>query len=589
MRLPRLTSWTKSICNEIESMQRIGIATALRGNLALLSLMCLLVTFLVALNIAKPVLFSKFVDEGLGGQDWNIIQRLILVLLMVSTGIVCISYCHQVIAAVIANRLAFQIKASLVEKIFQLRYDALQKIKTGDIVTRTDSDVDHIQDYVMSVLHTTMNNMLNLVAAIVYVSIVQWTMLIPSLVMIPLLSAAMYCFRGPLYRASQNERKTQAESNSKLTSYIDNMLHIRNLNLDARSLGDTEDALSRLKNSRVRNECWDGAYDEVDSLVLLIGYVLTLGYGSWLVVDGELSIGSLFAFLTLRRRFIAPLNFIHQVSTRYFATKPSILRLIDLYNAPSEEGIVGRALVPGHTAFTSLKAEGVKFSYNRQLEVLKEINIEFPRGWSVVYGKNGAGKSTLAKLVSKFVVPSGGRISTDDEDIGRFDNRDWRRFVTTISPGSYLLDDTIRENVRLYDKSITDHDIVDALDMVGLLPDLACRPGFLDAKLSGTETGLSSGEIQKLAIARVVLKDTPIYLFDEPLAHVTEKDRSLIMKHLKARLADKIVICISHDNIDEYVDYSYRLDGGLLKRIDCGHAQKPVNRPRSCVTSTVSE
>lgn len=173
-------------------------------------------------------------------------------------------------------------------------------------------------------------------------------------------------------------------------------------------------------------------------------------------------------------------------------------------------------------------------------------------------------KSSLIDLLMKISSPSEGRILIDGVDIAPINNRSWRSNISAMPQTTYLFKGSLRENIRLYDERITDDRIQLVLNNLGFDFDVEDLPAGLDTNIAKGGSNFSGGQRQKIAIARAVVKDTPIYIFDEPLSNLDVRSRGLALAYLKNALKGKIVLIVSHDDIGEYIDREYKMEDGTI-------------------------
>ena len=286
------------------------------------------------------------------------------------------------------------------------------------------------------------------------------------------------------------------------------------------------------------------------SLIMAVGYIVTVGYGGWLVVDDQLTVGSLLAFLTLRQRFTAPMQFVSQTYHGYINAKAAFERLWDFYANPIEVGIDRGAEEPD-ADFDELSIEDLRFRYHEEGNGL-EGNAMFIRGWNEVYGSNGSGKTTLIRLLMKILTPQKGRISVDGRDIAYINNHAWRNNISIVPQHTYLFNESVRENIRLFDDRINDDMICEVLGRLNAKDDLVDCAHGLDAEIVEGGKNLSGGQRQKIAIARALLRNTPVYILDEPFVHIDKETKDRIGSYLHETLYDRIVIYISHDDFGDF-------------------------------------
>lgn len=552
------------------TLRKLKMGSLLKESLVHIFGFAFVAAALVVLNILKPVVFSVIIDEGLMVADWSAIQLYCLYFLMLSVSIAIFSAFHSALASQISNGVVTRIKKSLTAHIFNLRYDFFNKRRTGDIVTRIDEDAERIQGYLMSILYVAMEGFLGFLSAMIFVGYVQWRMVVAGFVIVPFLWTVLHLFRKKIQISNERAQKASAKTNEQLVEGLTHILDFRQISMDSRKLQDIAECFEHEKKTSISRDIWSGLNDSGARFVLALGYIVTIGYGGLLVVEQQLSVGHLFAFITLRGRFLAPMDFVQVVYKGFFATKVSIHRIAEVFDFSAEEGLLKGT--DETKAFSKgigiLRIKNLSFKYSARKEVFHEINLSFNVGWHGITGVNGAGKTTLTWLILKLLSPYDGGIWINNNiNISTLNNRMWRESISVLPQRTYLFSGSLRENVRLYDTTISDADIIGVLRELNLDADLLEVPGALDRHVVEGGTEFSGGQIQKIAIARTVLRNARVNILDEPFSHVDGGSKDMILKYLKKKFTDSIVIIISHDDMMNYVDFLYEIRYHKITRL----------------------
>ena len=555
-------------------MANIGIRKAVKKSTCYIFVFFIIAVALVFLNILKPVIFSMIIDEGLIKADWSIIKQNCFYFLMLSTFIAIFSGLHHMLASLISNNMVTEIKQAITTHIFNLRYDFFDKKRTGDIVTRIDDDTEHIQDYLMSILYVAMEGFLGFFSAMIYIGYVQWRMVVVGFLVLPFLWGVLHLFRKKIQSSNEMAQEAYARTNEQLIEGLSHILYLRQIALDSRKLGEISKCLIKEKKTSINRDIWSGLNDSSSSFVLALGYIVMIGYGGWLVTDQQLSIGHLFAFITLRSRFLAPMNFVQIVYKGFFATKISVKRIADIFEFSTEKGLAGRTnktMMGQIGSVNNIQFKSLTFRYGDKKEkgIFREISPLFNTGWHGILGENGTGKTTLTWLILKLLEPTDGGIWINGKiDLSKLNNREWRESISILPQHTYLFSGSLRENIRIFNPKVSDDDIITILKELNFDSDFLETLGGLDKFIVDGGKELSGGQIQKIAIARMVLKDAPIYILDEPFSHIDIKSKNVILRCLKKRLVHSIVIVISHDDMSTYVDYLHKIKGQKVIKLE---------------------
>lgn len=281
---------------------------------------------------------------------------------------------------------------------------------------------------------------------------------------------------------------------------------------------------------------WNSVVDGIMvDLLMLILYIL----GNNLVFELQLSVGSVFAFITYSAYVTGPISAILNIGYIFSGILPSAKRYFDFLNLKEEKPGLNSECVFGDVCF-----KDVFFSYDSDKLIMQNVNICFPQGSkTAIVGKNGTGKTTIIKLLTRVLLPSSGNIFLNNTNIMDIPLQEYRNSISIVSQQVYLFDDTIRNNIALY-KEVDEKLLQTICKDSGLEEYL--NEVSLEYKTGQNGARLSGGQKQKIALARALLHDKPIIIFDEATANIDSLTEKKIAGLLSTRLKDKTVIIITH-------------------------------------------
>jgi len=280
--------------------------------------------------------------------------------------------------------------------------------------------------------------------------------------------------------------------------------------------------------------------------VISIGLGLAIAYGSWLIVDGSITPGNFVSFITALLMLYTPLKNIGKIATSVQFSFLAIERVFEILDRPE---ILVEKQEPARLEGVKkgIALENVSFSYNQDVEVLHNINLDVKVGEMIaLVGNSGGGKSTLVSLLPRFYEVSNGSIKIDGVDIREFSLHDLRENIAVVFQDNFLFNGTIKENILLGKADATDEEVKQALES-------ACLTEFIDSLEKGVETYigergilLSGGQKQRVAIARAFLKNAPIVILDEATSALDNKSEEIVQKAIDNLMKDKTVFVIAH-------------------------------------------
>lgn len=276
-----------------------------------------------------------------------------------------------------------------------------------------------------------------------------------------------------------------------------------------------------------------------------LGYYGVLVFGASQIATGAITYGTLNYYLQLVSLLRNPLQNVSGVLPQYYSMIASAERLMDLENIESEPEIIDiNKISKIKTEFNTINADNLAFAYNDEL-ILKNCTFEISKGAiTAITGESGSGKSTLFKILLGLYEPSGGSITFNgDTPI----DASTRRMFSYVPQGNMILSGTIRENITLCNRGISDEQIIEATKTACIYDYISSLPEGFDTELSERGAGLSEGQIQRISIARALLFDAPILLFDESTSALDEATETEVLSNIK-NMTEKTVIFITHRN-----------------------------------------
>jgi ABC-type multidrug transport system fused ATPase/permease subunit len=300
-------------------------------------------------------------------------------------------------------------------------------------------------------------------------------------------------------------------------------------------------------------------------LLLSTALAAALIAGAYRVSDGGLRTGQLLVFLSYVRGLLKPVRSASKHSDRIAKGIACANRVVEVLSAEPEVRNAADA-VPAPAQAAVLRFEHVDYDYPDGTRALRGFDVEFRRGELVaIAGGSGAGKSTAAQLAVRLMDPLRGRVCLDDLDLRRLELASLRTIVALCAQDSLLFGATLRENLLLGKPDATDAELWEALERANAAGIVRALPSGLEEELGSAGSGLSGGEKRRIALARALLRDTPVLILDEPFAGLDRRSVERLCETLRSAGAGKIVLVIAHDlgNLDLF-DRVVLIDAGAV-------------------------
>ena len=372
------------------------------------------------------------------------------------------------------------------------------------------------------------------------------------------MSILILIFNNILNNLIVKAKETGSQVNSYLVETISGIETVKNQNIM-----DFVKNNFLLKYSKYNNASYKQNYlfiilEFIKNVIICLSNLIILIIGSYLIVHNKLDLAILITFMTLTNYIFSPLNNLIDLLLSFNDAKVSFNRIHELYEVEEEKSIKKNSNIDGNIIVNKLD-----YSYNSSTPFLKNINIDIKKGEKVlIYGKSGSGKSTLAKILTGNLKVMNKMVMFDNKDINRYSISDLRNNVRYISNNETIFTDTVKNNILL-DKD-NDESFDEAIKICMVDEFIESKPLAYDLLLEENGFNLSGGQKQRIVLARSMLNNATIYIFDEALNQVDIVRERQILTNIFNKYKDKTFIYISHrfNNADLF-NKKYRIDDGV--------------------------
>lgn len=446
----------------------------------------------------------------------------------------------------LAQHAQHDLRMEAYDKLQHREINFFERHRLGETLSMLNDDVNQLERF----LNSGFNQLLQLAVLFVFAGSVlfatSWSLALLGLAPVPFIVVASIIYSRLIAPRYMAVRQSAGELLSRLENNMGGILVIKSFTaeaLEAKRVGEASAGYRKANHEAIK---YSAAYIPIVRMGIALGFAVVLLMGGYRVLTGALTAGSLVMFAMMIQRMLWPLTNISQVYDDYERARASARRTFGLLQTPPriQDPDQPKELgdVAGRVAF-----EDVHFSYGRGEPVMRGVSFDIEPGMSVgIAGPTGAGKSTLVKLLLRLYDPDQGVIRVDGIDLRDLAQVDLRRHIALVSQDVYLFHGTIRENIA-YREGETPLDLVTAAaemaqfhDFVQTLPD-----GY-DTIVGERGIRLSGGQRQRLSIARAVLKDAPIMVFDEATSSVDTETERAIQHALREVTRDRTAIIIAH-------------------------------------------
>ncbi len=485
-------------------------------------------------------------QQGGDGIDFSAIRRIVNILILIYVGSALFNYLMGLIAAVVSQRMTFNLRQDISEKLHALPLNYYDTKTHGEILSRITNDVDTIS----TSLQQSLVQILASVATVVGIIIIMFTISLPMTIAVLLTLPITLLLIINIIPRSQKQFKEQQITLGNLNGHVEEMYSGHNVmklySGEKESIKSFGEINTRLYDSAWKSQFLSGLLMPITTFVGNLGYVAVSVLGAYLVINGRLSIGDIQAFIQYVRQFNQPITQIANVSNLLQSTVAAAERVFEFLeeeNMPEDTKNPQKPQnVTGAVAF-----DDIKFGYLPDKIIIKGFSANIRPGMKVaIVGPTGAGKTTLINLLERFYDVNSGRILIDGVDIMDMKRHDLRSIFGMVLQDTWLFGGTIRENLKYGRPDATDEQMIEAAKAAHAHHFITTLPGGYDMVLGEDATNISQGQKQLLTIARALLSDPTILILDEATSSVDTRTEMLIQKAMETLTEGRTSFVIAH-------------------------------------------
>lgn len=460
-----------------------------------------------------------------------------------------VEYYRQYYAQWVGSKILYDIRDQLFDHIQKLSLRYYANTRAGEVISRVIHDVEQTKTFVITGLMNLWLDLFTILIAIGIMLTLDIPLTIVSIILFPLYGFSIKYFYGRLRHLTRSRSQALAEVQGYLHERVQGIPVIRSFAIE-----DHEQRLFDKQNSNFLQKAldhtsWNAKTFAVVNTITDIAPLLVIGYAGYQVIQGDLTVGTLVAFVAYIDRLYNPLRRLVNSSTTLTQALASMDRVFEFidekYDIVDGPNAVECKYVSGNMSF-----ENVTFSYGDDDDdqvVLKDINLNIKSGETVaLVGMSGGGKSTLVSLIPRFYDVTGGRILLDGTDIRSYKVRSLRDKIGMVHQDTFLFSESVKHNILLGKPGATDEEIIEAAKAANAHDFIENLPQGYDTKVGERGVKLSGGQKQRIAIARVFLKNPPLLIWDEATSALDLESEHLIQESLEELAKNRTTFIVAH-------------------------------------------
>ncbi len=551
-----------------------------------LSLFLITVVIDALLIVATPLLLRRLIDEGVIPKNSELVTQLALAVGVIALLDALFSMIGRWFSARIGEGLIYDLRSMIFEHVQRQSIAFFTRTQTGALISRLNSDVIGAQQAFTSTLSGVISNVLSLVLVTITMLTLSWQITLISLTLLPLFLYPTKWVGRKLQGYTRQSFDINASMSATMTErfnvsgallvslYGDTGIEKKEFSTKARKVADIGISIALL------NRLFFIALTSIAAIATAVAY----GVGGQLAIDQQITVGTLLAITALLARLYGPLTALSNVRVDVMSALVSFERVFEVLDLQPMVVDLPNAKVLS-TDQPELTFENVSFTYPKAEEIslaslemaakpeiavtgqtLKNVSFTVKPGTLTgIVGPSGAGKSTISSLIPRLYDVTAGRILINNEDIRNSTIKSLRNVIGVVTQDSHMFHDTIRNNLLYAKNDASLQELESACSAARIWSFIESLPNGLDTVVGERGHRLSGGEKQRLAIARLLLKQPSLVILDEATAHLDSENEALVQLALKDALIGRTSIVIAHRlSTIIQADQILVLDGGQI-------------------------
>jgi len=505
---------------------------------------------LVAINrvsgLVLPASTRYVFDDVIPNANMRLFMTLLIVLAGANVLQAATSYSLVLLLSVEAQRMIAQLRSQVQQHVLQLPVRVFDNTKSGELVSRIMDDVEGVRNLVGTGLVQLVGGVITAVVAFAF--LIRINPIMTGLALVPLAGFAFVSTKAfsRLRPAFRERGRIRAEVTGRLQEALGGIRVIKGFHALDKEAEIFHGGVMRIFDNVKTTLTTSSLVTSLGTFFMGLASVMILGYGGYLIVQGDLTVGELVSFTLFLGFLIAPVVQMANIGTQMTEAFAGLDRTSELLSWPEEDDDPLRTetmpRIDGHLIF-----DDVHFRYEEDKPVLKGVSFDAPPGTVIaLVGSSGSGKSTIAGLAATFLEPDEGRVLVDGVDLRNILLATYREQLGLVFQDDFLFDGTIRENLRFARPSATDEEIEDAAEKAYVTEFTHRFPHGLDTVIGERGVKLSGGQRQRVTIARAILANPRILLLDEATSSLDTESEALIQKSLSDLLRGRTTVVIAH-------------------------------------------
>ncbi len=469
----------------------------------------------------------------------------VAVMVIAVIGAAC-SYIEKYVTTSTSQWVMHDLRRTLYSHIQRLSLTYHDQKQTGDLISRVTSDIDSIQSFIASGLLGALVNSLTLVGMVGVMFYINWRFTLIALSVAPLLFLVVYTFTRRIKKAAREMRRKEGEIVSVIQEVLSSIRVVKAFareDYEQRRL--EEESLEGIEIA-MRARSLKAKLAPLVEIIVAAGTCLVLWFGARMALAGSLSAGSLVVFILYLSKMYKPMQELSKMTDTYSKAAVGYERIQEIFDTDREVADFPGAR-PAPVLKGKIEFEHVSFSYQPGTPVLRDISFQIEPGQvAALVGPTGAGKTTIISLIPRFYDPSSGRVKIDGIDVRNFRQKSLRQQISFVLQDTLLFHAPIWNNIAYGRPNASRSEILRAAELANAHEFIERMPDGYNTMVGERGVTLSGGQRQRIAIARAIIRNSPILILDEPSSGLDAGTEKLVFEALDRLMQGKTSIVIAH-------------------------------------------
>ena len=490
-------------------------------------------------------LVDKFKNNG-AGIDFDKIGKILITLLILYVISVAFQFIQGYIMAGVSNKLSYELRNRLSEKISRLPMKYFDKTTNGEVLSRFTNDIDTLSQSLNQSMTQLITSVTMVIGILVMMLSISWQMTLAAILILPI---SLGCVGGVVKKSQKYFKQQQdylGHVNGEVEEVFGGHTVVKAFNGEERAINEFTELNSKLYDSAWKSQFLSGMMMPIMTFIGNLGYVVVSILGGYLAIKNTIEVGDIQSFIQYVRSFTQPITQAAQVANMLQSTAAAAERVFEFLEEEEEDQTVENAVkidnLEGRVEF-----EDVHFGYSDDKIIINDFSANVEPGQKIaIVGPTGAGKTTIVKLLMRFYDVNSGAIKVDGHDIRNFNRSELREMFGMVLQDTWLFNGSIKENIRYGKLDATDEEVERAAKSAHVDHFVETLPDGYNMILNEEASNVSQGQKQLLTIARAILADPKILILDEATSSVDTRTEVLIQKAMDNLMKGRTSFIIAH-------------------------------------------